>query len=99
MLAQPAVALEVEVLPVVLGQAIALLAGRQLVVERAVAPRIDLRQVAKIEQAAAQELRRPRSARAGCGERPGFESLPFALAQRGHRGVHLAARSRRRALK
>ena len=95
MLAEPAVALEVEVLAVVVGQAVALLAGRQLVVERAVAPRIDLRQVAEIEQAAAQELGRFRSARAGCGKQAGVDVLPFALEHRAHVGRHLGARRRR----
>jgi hypothetical protein len=45
-----------EILAVVVGQAAGLVAGREFVVELAMAAGIDLRQVAKVERTAPQEI-------------------------------------------
>ena len=94
MLAEPAVALEVEVLAIVVGQPIALLAGRQLFA-LAVAARIDLRQVAEIKNAAAQEFAGVEGQRPRRRKEPRLDVLPFALEDGAHVLRHLVARGRR----
>jgi len=81
MVAEPAVALEMEVLPVVVGQAVGLGAGRQLGLELAMATGIDAGQVAEVEQAAAQDLGRLGADGARGREEAGFDVVPFAREQ------------------
>ena len=84
-----------EILPVVVGQAVGLGARRQLVVEGTVSPCIDLRQVAEIEQAAAQELGRLRAQGARGGKQAGRDIPPFLPEHCTHLGGQLGAARRR----
>src|SRR5215212_11138091 len=94
MLAEPAVALEVEVLAVVVGQPIALLAGRQLFA-LAMAACIDLGQVAKIKGTAAQEFAGIEGQRPRRRKEARLDVLPFALEDGAHVLGQLIARGRR----
>jgi hypothetical protein len=60
-----------------------------------VASCVDLRQVAEIEQAAAQEFRRLGLAHARAGKQAGRDVAPFALEQGAHVGRHFGAAGRR----
>src|SRR5471030_134679 len=91
MFGEPTVGLEVKVLPVIGRQSVALLAGRQFLIEAPMTARVDLRQVAEIEEAAAQEFRRLGRQRARRGEQPVRDVAPFALEDRAHVGGHLLA--------